>query len=66
MVSGIIVAVLKEQFTDHIVLSDDTTLPLAEGLLIDQFGSGTRIMLAYSRDGGRSGDEIVVQSVKRG
>ena len=66
MVSGIIVAVLKEQFADHIVLSDERSLPLAEGLVIDQFGSGTRIMLAYSRDGGRSGDEIVVQSVKRG
>jgi hypothetical protein len=66
MVSGIIVAVLKEQFADHIVLSDDTSLPLAAGLVIDQFGSGTRILLAYSRDGGGGGDEVVVQSVKRG
>ena len=65
MLSGIIVAVLKEQFADHIVLSDERSLPLAEGLVIDQFGSGTRIMLAYSRDGG-GGDEIVVQSIKRG
>ena len=64
MLSGIIVAVLKEQFADHIVLSDERSLPLAEGLVIDQFGSGTRIMLAYSRDGG--GGEIVVQSIKRG
>jgi hypothetical protein len=65
MLSGIIVAVLKEQFADHIVLSDERSLPLAEGLVINQFGSGTRILLAYSRDGG-GGDEIVVQSIKRG
>jgi len=31
MVSGVIVAVLKEQFADHIVLSDETSLRLADG-----------------------------------
>jgi hypothetical protein len=33
MVSGILVAVVTELFADHIVLSDSSSLPLAEGLV---------------------------------
>ncbi len=63
MVSGIIVAVVKEQFADHIVLSDSTSLPIAEGLVVRRIDSGTRVTIAYSRDSG--GSEMVVQSVTR-
>jgi hypothetical protein len=64
MVSGIIAAVVREQFSDHIVLSDNTSLPLAEGLVVKRLGSGTRVTIAYSRDSG-GGGEMVVQSVTR-
>lgn len=63
MVSGIIAAVVREQFSDHIVLSDNTSLPLAEGLVVRRIDSGTRVTIAYSRDS--SGDEMVVESVTR-
>jgi len=33
MVSGVMVAVLKEQHVGHIVLTDRTSLPLADGWL---------------------------------
>ena len=65
MVSGVIVAVLKEQFADHIVLSDSTTQPLVEGLVVKRLGSGTRVTIAYNRDNGGGGDGMVVQSVTR-
>jgi hypothetical protein len=64
MVSGVIVAVLKEQFTDHIVLSDSTSLPLAEGLVIRRLGCGTHVTITYSRESG-GGGEMVVQAVTR-
>ena len=64
MVSGIIAAVVRGQFSNHIVLSDNTSLPLAEGLVVKRLGSGTRVTIAYSRDSG-GGGEMVVQSVTR-
>jgi hypothetical protein len=64
MVSGIIVAVVREQFADHIVLSDSTSLPFAEGLVVRRLDSGSRVTIAYSRDNG-GGGEMVVQSVTR-
>ena len=63
MVSGIMVGVLKEQHTDHIVLSDSTHMALADGLTVERFGSGTRVTITYSRD---SAGEMVVQSIQRG
>jgi hypothetical protein len=62
MVSGIMVGVLKEQHPDHIVLSDSTRIPLAEGLILEQFGAGTRVTITYSRD---SEGEMIVESIKR-
>jgi hypothetical protein len=63
MASGVIVARLKEQFADHIVLSDNTHIPFPEGLVVKWFGPGSRVTIAYSRDCG--GGEMVVQSVTR-
>jgi hypothetical protein len=63
MSSGVIVAVLKEQFADHIVLSDSTTIPFPEGLVVKWFGPGSSVTIGFSRDGG--GGEMVVQSVTR-
>jgi hypothetical protein len=62
MVSGVMVGVLKEQHADHIVLSDSTRIPFAEGLILEQFGAGTRVTITYSRE---SGGEMIVQSIKR-
>ena len=65
MASGVIVALLKEQFADHIVLSDNTHIPFPEGLVVKWFGPGSRVTIAYRRDVG-GGGEMVVQSVTRG
>jgi hypothetical protein len=62
MVSGIMVGILEEQHAGHIVLSDSTRLPLADGLILERFGSGAHVTIDYSRD---SGGEMVVQSIKR-
>jgi len=63
MVSGIMLAVLKEQHADSIVLSDSTSVPLPEGLILERITSGSRVVILYSRkdDGG----EMVVLSVTR-
>jgi len=62
MVCGITVGVLKELHADHILLSDSTCIPFAEGLAVDQIAPGSRITIVYSRkddDGG-----MVAQSIK--
>jgi hypothetical protein len=65
MASGVIAAVLKEQFADHFVLSDNSHIPLPEGLVVRWFGPGSHVTIAYSRDGGGGDGEMVVQSVTR-
>ena len=49
----------QEQHADHIVLSDSTRIPLADGLVLEQFGSGTRVTITYRHD---RGGEMVVES----
>ena len=61
-VMGVMFGSLKEQHADHIVLSDSTRIPLADGLVLEQFGSGTRVTITYRRD---RGGEMVVESVQR-
>ena len=63
MVSGIMVGILKEQQAHHIVLSDSTRMALADGLIVERFGSGTRVTITYNRD---SAGAMVVQSIQRG
>ena len=63
MVSGIMLAVLKEQHADRIVLSDSTDVPLPQGLIVERITSGSRVMILYSR---RDADgDMVVLSVTR-
>ena len=61
-VMGVMFGSLKEQHADHIVLSDSTRIPLADGLVLEQFGSGTRVTITYRRD---RGGEMVVESIQR-
>jgi hypothetical protein len=63
MVSGITVGVLKELHADHIVLSDSTCIPFAEGLAVDQIAPGSRITIVYSRND--DGGGMVVESIKQ-
>jgi hypothetical protein len=62
MASGVMVGVIKEQHADHLVLSDTARIPLPAGLIVEQFGAGTRITIIYRREyGGR----IIVESITR-
>ena len=61
-VMGVMFGSLKEQHADHIVLSDSTRIRLADGLVLEQFGSGTRVTITYRRD---RGGEMVVESIQR-
>jgi len=61
-VMGVMFGSLKEQHADHIVLSDSTRIRLADGLVLDQFGSGTRVTITYRRD---RGGEMIVESIQR-
>ena len=61
-VMGVMFGSLKEQHADHIILSDSTRIRLADGLVLEQFGSGTRVTITYRRD---RGGEMVVESVQR-
>ena len=63
MVTGVICAVLKELHADHIVLSDSTDIPFAEGLIVGQIGAGSRVTVVYSRDD-RNG-RMLAQSITR-
>lgn len=61
MVSGAIVAILKELHHDHVVLVDDTTIPFAPGLVPPRIAPGSRITLRYTRNDG--GDGMLIQSI---
>ena len=61
-VMGVMFGSLKEQHADHIVLSDSTRIWLADGLVLEQFGSGTRVTITYRRD---RGGEMIVESIQR-
>jgi len=61
-VMGVMFGSLKEQHADHIVLSDSNRIRLADGLVLEQFGSGTRVTITYRRD---RGGEMIVESIQR-
>jgi hypothetical protein len=52
--------ILKEQHPDSIVLTNETRIACAEGL--ERFSPGTRLAIAYSRDGAGG---LVCESVTR-
>ena len=49
--------------TDHLVLSDSTDIPFAEGLIVGQIGAGSRVTVVYSRDD--SDGRMLAQSITR-
>src|SRR6266481_6706260 len=51
MVSGIVIGILKEQHSDHIVLADASRVPFPEGLVPEHLPSGSSVTILYSRDG---------------
>jgi hypothetical protein len=59
--AGVILGILKEQHADCIVLSDSMRIPLAVGLILEPFLSGTGVTVIYSRD---SDGKVVVQNMK--
>ena len=60
MVSGIVIGILKEQHSDHIVLADASRVPFPEGLVPEHLPSGSSVTILYSRD---SAGEMVVKSI---
>ena len=62
MVSGIMVGSLKEQHSDHIVLTDASRVSFPDGLVVGRFPSGSSLTILYSRDGA---GEMVVKSIAR-
>jgi hypothetical protein len=57
MVSGIVVGILKEQHSDHIVLADASRVPFPDGLVPEHLPSGSSVTILYSRDG--AGEMVV-------
>ena len=62
MVSGIVIGILKEQHSDHIVLADASRVPFPEGLVPEHLPSGSSVTILYSRDGDA---EMIVKSITR-
>lgn len=59
---GVMFAMIEAQHADHIVLSDGSFIRLAAGLILERLGSGTRLTITYTRDGGGA---MVAQRLKR-
>ena len=62
MVSGIVIGILKEQHSDHIILSDSSRVRLPDGLVQEHFPTGCSVTVLYTLDGT---SERIVQSVTR-
>jgi len=62
MVSGVVVGILKEQHSDHIILAASLRVPLPDGMVLERFAPGSSVMILYSRD---DATELVVQSITR-
>ena len=60
MVSGIMLGILKEQHSDHIVLTDASRVSLPDGLVLERLPSGSSVTILYGRD---DAGEMVVKSV---
>lgn len=59
---GVMFAMLEEQHTDHLILSDGSHVQLAEGLIVERLGSGARLTITYTRDGAGA---MVAHRIKR-
>jgi hypothetical protein len=60
MVSGIVVGILKEQHSNHIVLTDASRISFPDGLVLEHLPSGSSVTILYSRD---NAGEMVVKSI---
>jgi hypothetical protein len=57
-----VVGILKEQHSDHIVLTDASRVSFPAGLVLERFSSGSSVTILYTDDG--TGERIV-QSITR-
>jgi hypothetical protein len=62
MVGGIVVGILKEQHSDHIILGDSTRVQLPDGMVLERFGSGSSVTILYGRN---DAGEMVVKRITR-
>lgn len=62
MLSGITIGILKEQHSDHIVLSDASRVSFPEGLLLERLPSGSSVTILY---GCGDAGEMVVKCITR-
>jgi hypothetical protein len=60
MASGIVIGILKEQHSDHIILTDASRVPLPDGLVLERFPPGSSVTILYGHD---DAGEMVVKSV---
>jgi hypothetical protein len=60
MVSGIVVGILKEQHSDHIILTDASRVSLPQGMILEYFPVGARVTILY---GYNDAGEMVVNSI---
>jgi hypothetical protein len=59
MVSGVMVGILREQHSDHIILGDSSRVDLPDGLVLERFPSACSVTILYSLDAGH----LVVKSI---
>ena len=62
MVSRIVVGILKEQHSDHIILTDASRVSLPRGMVLENFPVGSRVTILYGRN---DAGEMVVKSIAR-
>ncbi|HXA96310.1 MAG TPA: hypothetical protein VN323_12170 [Candidatus Dormibacteraeota bacterium] len=62
MASGIVVGILTAQHADHIILGNTGRIALPEGLVVERFGRGTPVTVAFSYD---DAGTMVVESITR-
>jgi hypothetical protein len=60
MVSRIVVGILKEQHSDHIILTDASRVSLPHGMVLEYFPAGSRVTIFY---GHNDAGEMVVKSI---
>jgi hypothetical protein len=59
-VSRIVVGILKEQHSDHIILTDASRVSLPDGMVLEYFPVGSRVTILYGRN---DAGEMIVKSV---
>jgi hypothetical protein len=60
MVSRIVVGILKEQHSDHIILTDASRVSLPHGMVLEHFPVGASVTILYGRN---DAGEMVVKSI---